>query len=306
MNILFVSHQGGTAGSTYSISYLAKGLSSRHHQVWTACPKDSLLWRLLESTSVRLIHTNILSKTELKSIRQISQIVRQHHIDIVNAQSSKDRYITILAKWWYRLPCKLIHTRRQLSKSMGILGQSWFYEKGTDKIVAVSEGVKQTLVKNGIRPSHIQVIYNGTPREKYAHIDYQEVEKLKHQYQITGDDIVIGSVARPKEQDQILRALQGIQQSVKVIFVGIDAQPEYQKIIQEFTTPHEVFFAGSVSNEAVLNYYPLFRMNILASTIEGLSQALLEAMAMGVPVIATRVGGNPELIQHEENGLLFQ
>lgn len=46
-------------------------------------------------------------------------------------------------------------------------------------------------------------------------------------------------------------------------------------------------------------------MNILASTIEGLSQSLLEAMAMGVPVVATNLGGNPELIQHSVNGLLF-
>ena len=304
MKILIVSQQADVAGSTYSISYLAKGLSERH-QVWVACPEHSILWQLLEATPVRLIPIDIVNKLERKSIRQIGQLVRQHHMDVVNAQSSRDRYITILARWRYRLPCKLIHTRRQLSKSIGILGQSWFYEKGTDRIVAVSEGVKQSLVKIGIHPKHIHVIYNGTPAEKYTHIDEQQVEKLRQQYQITGDDIVIGSVARLKEQDQILRALRTIQQKVKVIFVGIEPQPEYEPMIEQFTTPHEVHFTGPVDNQTALHFYPLFRMNLLASTIEGLSQALLEAMAMGVPVIATRMGGNPELIEHPENGLLF-
>lgn len=304
MKILIVSQQAGMAGSTYSISYLAKGLSA-NHQVWVACPADSVLWQLLESTPVQRISIDIATKLERKSIQHIGQIIRQHSIEIVNAQSSRDRYITILAKWRYRLPCKLIHTRRQLSKSMGILGQSWFYEHGTDKIVAVSEGVKESLVNIGIRARHIQVIYNGTPSEKYAKINPQQVEMLRQQYSIAPHDIVIGSVARLKEQGQILRALQNIAQKLKVIFVGIDAQPEFEPIIAQFTTPHEIYFTGPVDNELALHHYPLFRVNVLASTIEGLSQALLEAMAMGVPVIATRLGGNPELIRHQENGMLF-
>jgi glycosyltransferase involved in cell wall biosynthesis len=304
MNILIVSQQAGTAGSTFSISYLAKGLSERH-SVWVACPPDTVLWQLLKEAAIQRVPINITGKLHRKSIRQIAQLVGQHDIEIVNAQSSRDRYVTILAKWYYRLPCKLVHTRRQLSKSMGILGQSLFYERGTDKIVAVSEGVKQSLVGIGIRPQHIRVIYNGTPIEKYAHIDRQRVAALRQQYQIADDDVVIGSVARLKEQDQILRALETLPFRVKVIFVGIRQQPEYEAFIRRFAIPHEVHFTGSIDNETTLHYYPLFRMNVLASTMEGLSQSLLEAMAMGVPVIATRLGGNPELIKHGTNGLLF-
>ncbi len=274
--------------------------------MWVGCPEDSLLWKLLKETTVSLLPTRITGKTDRKSIKQIAEFVRKHNVDIINAQSSRDRYITIFARWFYKLPCRLIHTRRQLTRSMGILGQSTFYERGTDRIVAVSEGVKQSLVDIGIKASHINVIYNGTPPEKYQAIDTQAVDKLRMRYQITENDIVIGSVSRLKEQVQLLRALHYLNHPVKVILVGIERQSAYESIIDSYTVPHKIYFTGSVSNSEVLNYYLLFRINVLASTIEGLSQALLEAMAMGVPVVATRMGGNVELIQHGENGLLFE
>jgi glycosyltransferase involved in cell wall biosynthesis len=66
-----------------------------------------------------------------------------------------------------------------------------------------------------------------------------------------------------------------------------------------------VFFEGEVNSADVLSYYPIFSIKVLASNMEGLSQSLLEAMALGIPVIATNAAGNPDLVQHELNGLLF-
>ncbi|MGB3780195.1 MAG: glycosyltransferase family 4 protein [Tunicatimonas sp.] len=303
MNILFLTYQGGPAGSTFSTTYLATGLSNRGHHIWVGCSKKSLLWQLLSPTSVQLVPMEIKSSFDRKNIREIAYLVREYAIDIVNAQSSKDRYTSIFAKWIYKLPCKVVHTRRALSKSLKILGG--FYEKGTDKIVAVSGGVKVSLVAMGISHDHIQVIRNGTPPEKYNSIDSQRTDQLKSKYGIRNGDIVIGSVGRQKEQRQILQALLHIKRTVKVIFIGIESQPDLESIIQQYALPHQVFFTGIISNEEALHHYPLFRMKILASAAEGLPQVLLEAMALGVPVIATNVGGIPELVQHQVNGLLF-
>lgn len=305
MRILIVSDKAGQAGSQYSVSYLAHGLCKRGHHIFLACPPNTFLSQLIQNSAVQHIPLIIKNKLDRQAIKQVAQIVQQFKIEIINAQASKDRYITILAKWLYKLPVKLVHTRRQMAMSIGMFGQSWFYEKGTDKIVAVSQGVKESLVRLGISTHHIKVIHNGTPTEKYKNIDLKKVEELKKKYRIQKDDVVIGSVARLKEQHQILQALASIDKKVKVIFVGIHEQPTYKPIIQQFTVPHEIYYTGSVSGEEVLPYYKLFTMKILASTIEGLSQALLEAMALEVPVIATKAGGNPTLIQHGKNGLLF-
>jgi glycosyltransferase involved in cell wall biosynthesis len=232
-------------------------------------------------------------------------VVKEYDIEIINAQSSLDRYTSVFARWRYGLDVKVVHTRRQMSLSMGGGLNKLIYYRGTDKIIAVSEPVKASLVKQGIPASHIKVIHNGTPTEKYTHLDDGKIKELKEKLHIQEGDIVIGCCARLKHQEQILQALQYVKEKTKVIFVGIEDQKEFQKYYT--LLPHEIHIIGAnVPNLEALHYIKLFTLNILPSTMEGLSQSLLEAMALGVPVIATAFAGNLDLIRDGENGLLFE
>ncbi len=305
MNLLFLTYQGDVAGATNSIAYLTKGLASRGHRVYMGCRKESLLYSILSDTEVHLIPMRFRGKVDFKLMRHIRDVVKEYDIELINAQSSLDRYASVFAKWRYGLDVKVVHTRRQISLSMGGGLKNMIYHKGTDKVIAVSEPVKSSLVKLGIPASHIKVIHNGTPTEKYAHIDASKVKQLKIQLQIKDSDIVIGCCARLKHQIQILEALQYVKEKVKVIFIGIEETTEFRNYRD--ILPHEIHFIGTdVPNQETLHYIKLFTIKILPSTIEGLSQALLEAMALGVPVIATGFAGNLDLIRDGENGLLFE
>jgi len=306
MNILFLTFQGDVAGSTYSISYLAKGMADRGHNIYVGCRLESLLYKMLANTNVNLIPMTFSGRFDLQNIKQIRNAVLQYSIQVVNAQSSYDRYTSVFAKWIYRLNTKIVHTRRQISKSVGGFFPNLVLVKGTDKVVAVSEGVKVSLVKTGIPEDHIEVVYNGTPQGKYENVDQSKTEQLKIKYGIHSGEFVIGCVSRLKNQEQIVKALELINFKVKLIFVGIDQQPHWEEITKKYHVPHEVYYTGTVNPEEALSYYGLFTIKILASTMEGLSQSLLEAMALGVPVIATNASGNSELISHEVNGLLFE
>ena len=61
-----------------------------------------------------------------------------------------------------------------------------------------------------------------------------------------------------------------------------------------------------IDGKETLNHYQILNVDVLASTMEGLSQSLLEAMYLGIPVVATRAAGNINLIKDQENGLLFE
>lgn len=304
LHILILTYEGVIAGSTMSISYLAKGLTENGHQVTLACKPESLYTRLLKDSKVKIEHLPFASKWDRKSMRGIRDIVLRDKIEIINAQASYDRYLSIFARWIYKLPVKLVHTRRQMPLSVGGL-QSWFYAKGTDQIIAVSQGVKDALVKKGTPENHVTVIYNGTPAEKYASIDENQVKQLRIKYNIPENHRVVGCVSRLKKHIQLVKALALIDEPVTAFFLGFTAERLGIEAVEIARKKHTLHFLGMVDPSEVLAHYKLFNVYVLPSTTEGLSQAILEAMYMGLPVVATRAGGNPDLVKEMENGLLF-
>ncbi|WP_176723338.1 glycosyltransferase family 4 protein [Roseivirga misakiensis] len=306
LKILFLTYQGDVAGSTNSIAYLAKGLAERGHEIHIGIRRESLLWSLLEGSAVNRIPMTFKGKFDLKNWRQIRDAVQNHGIQLINPQSSHDRYTSVFAKWRYGLDVKIIHTRRQMPKSMGGPLQLLLYNRYTDGIVAVGKQVKEGLIKVGIKEKNIAVIYNGTPTEKYDQIDIDRVSALQKKFKLQHEDFVLGCVSRIKNQIQIIKALKLIKEPITVIFCGIEPTAEMKEIISQYSTDHKLHFEAHVDSPEILNYYKLFDANILASTMEGLSQALLESMALEVPVTATAFAGNLDLIEDGVNGLLFE
>lgn len=306
LKILFLTYQGDMAGSTNSIAMLAKALAEKGHQIYLGCRKESLIYQMLEGSKVKLIAMTFSGKIDFQNMQQIKFAVKKYSIQLINAQSSWDRYTSIFAKWLYKLPVKIIHTRRQRPLSMGGFLQNFLYNRGADGFVAVSNGVADGLQKMGLDHKKIKVINNGTPIEKYQNLDPIQTEKLRDKFEIKENDFVIGCVSRRKQQEQILQALAIVEFPVKMIFVGIRKEVDFEKWLEKLPAKHQVFFEGEIGANEILNYYPLFDIKILASNMEGLSQSLLEAMALGIPVIATDAAGNPDLIKREVNGLLFQ
>lgn len=304
MNILILTYQGDIAGSTYSISYLARGLAGRGHNVYVGCRKQSLLYRLLKDSDATCIPMEFRSKFSQHDIRHIRNIVQSCDIDIINAQSSKDRYLSIFANLFFSLDVPVIHTRRQMAKSDGGLLQRVFYEKLTAGTVAVSEEVRKSLVKKGYHKKNIKVIHNGTPSAKYESVNPVLVDYLRRRYCIGPDDLVIGVVARRKDQFRLVQALAYLPFRVTILFVGIQHQ-DIPELENTDTGDHRLIFTGILEPQEALAHFPLFDMKVLPSRMEGLSQTLLEAMYLGIPVIATAAGGNLSLIYHGENGLLF-
>jgi len=113
---------------------------------------------------------------------------------------------------------------------------------------------------------------------------------------------VVAVVARRKDQLILLRALLALERPVTVAFVGIRPDDELAAAQAAVPERHCVVFVPFT--ERPLAFYRFATIAALPSRIEGLSQALLEAMSLGVPVIASAAGGNAELVYPGETGLL--
>lgn len=306
MNLLLLTYQGDIAGSTFSIAYLAKGLAERGHQVYVGCRRESLLYSMLQDSATHPVAMEFRGKFDRRNMQHIRELVSLYNIDLINAQSSKDRYLSIFARWLHKLPVKLVHTRRQKPESIGGWLQNTFYVKGTDKIVVISDELKKTFVSKGIPASHLQVIYNGLPRERFEAHDHRRTEELRLELGLSPSDTVIGCVGRRKKQEQLLEALQYLPAEYKVIFVGITQEtlsPHFEKLPP---VRQQLIFTGAIAPEEVINYYPLFHVNVLPSTMDGFGLVLVEAMGMGIPVIGTNAQGIKNVIEEGVSGLLFE
>jgi glycosyltransferase involved in cell wall biosynthesis len=304
MNLLFLTYQGGIAGSTNSISYLAQGLANKGHNVFIGCRKESLLYSMLENSPVHLLPMQFKGKLDRDNMRQIRDAVKEHDIQLINAQSSKDRYTSIFARWLYKLPVKVVHTRRNYPKSMGGWFQNSLYTKGTDKIVVVSEEMKKAFIKMGIPENHLKVIYNGLPEERLQLLDPRKTEQLRYQLKINPSHKIIGFVGRRKNQQQLISALPHLTEKLTVIFVGIE-EDYLQEALSNYKPKQRIICTGILPAEEAFQYYGLFDVKVLAS-LEGFGLVLIEAMGMGVPVIGTNAMGIKNVIEDGKSGLLFE
>lgn len=294
------------AGSTYSITYLAKGLADRGHKVFAGLREEMPIWDLIEHPGVTRVPMRITGKFDFENWREIRDLVRNEKIDIINAQSSHDRYTSIFAKLRFKLPVQIVHTRRQNPLSAGGWLQRKFYIKNTASIIVISDGLKRIFIEKGYPENHIKVIHNGIPKKRFDDWNEEKVEKFRKQLNLKPEDKVVGCISRFKEQPQLIEAIAKLNDpSIKLIFAG--AFPEQiQPYLDKYNIQNEVHLLGKLPPEDILSVYRLLDVNVLASTMDGFGLVLVEAMAMECPVIATNFGGIPDVVQDGENGLLFE
>ena len=303
MNILLTTYQGGMAGSTYSISYLAKGLAERGHRVVVAGKAGTLLFQLLQNAPVQLIDLPFRSKVDWHTVRKLRDIVYEYDIQMINAQSSYDRYLTIFARWYYRLNVKVVHTRRNGPKSIGGWLHNTFYIRGTDRIIVTSNEQKRIFIKLGYPDHHLYVIHNGTPAENYR-IDEAEVTALRQRFDIHPTDVVVGCVSRMKQQDQLIAAMPYLDPTIKVLFVGIEPGSLDEAVAQHAVT-NQIVYTGKLDRADTIAAYRLMNVHVLPSDEEGFGLVVIEAMGTGTPSIGTNSGGIKDIIRDSVNGMLF-
>ena len=193
---------------------------------------------------------------------------------------------------------KIIERRKKIRKNI---------LENSDKVIVVSNFLKKLAMKIGVQEERIKVIYNS--------IDFLDIigdskVDLKKELNITDKVILTNARLTPwKGVDMLIKIMpQLIKKYKNIRFVIISEGPErknLEKLAVDLDVEEHVFFAGRVSRELVVEYLKISDVFVLNTNYEGMSHVLLEAMKVGIPIITTKAGGNPETIKDKETGLLI-
>jgi glycosyltransferase involved in cell wall biosynthesis len=167
----------------------------------------------------------------------------------------------------------------------------------------VSHAVGEALVRRGTSRAKLAVIPNGLVTERVDRpVTAAAIEEWRERIGWEPSRRTIGIVARPKDQAIVLRALEQVSIPVRLVLAGVEPDRRLSRMVETAPARHAVVCVPFTPQVRPL--YDLLELVLLPSRSEGLSQALLEAMALGKAVIASAATGNLEVITDGADGRL--
>jgi glycosyltransferase involved in cell wall biosynthesis len=254
---------------------------------------------------------------DLYSLFKLYKIIRFENPDIVHTHTSKAGILGRIAAFLNRVPI-IIHTPHG-HIFYGYFGKFktrlfiWFEKlaaKVTNRIITLTNIEKKDYISLGIgKEEKFSTIYCGINIDRFCKKDK---EVLRKEFGFNLDNIIIGWIGRLekiKGCEYFIRGCRIIKdkmkdKNIKFLLVGDGLlRPYLEELTGELKLSEDIIFMGNRDNiPEIMNIIDLF---VLSSLNEGLGRVILEAMASGVPVVATRVGGVPEIVTDGITGLLI-
>jgi len=265
---------------------------------------------LLPIDYVEIVERHSFDRSIVPALRRL---VRERRIDIVHAHD----YKTDVLAWWLHRVERVI----PMSTAHGWAGHTprerLVYHpldklvlRSFPKVIAVADEIRDQLVRAGVQAGRVQTILNGIDHTKFRR-DRARDRTIRERLQIGDGHIVIGAVGRlekEKRYDLLIDAFAAL----RVTFAGLrllvagegSLRATLQHRINELGLADVCHLLGQ--RDDVIDLYHAFSVFVQSSSNEGASNALLEAMALETPVVATDVGGTPQVVRNGIDGLLVR
>ena len=246
---------------------------------------------------------------------KLIKIFKSHNVDIAHLRGWPTLVEGIIAAMIARTPSIIygfhgktandvnhIKPIRKLSEKSAL--------KFIDKIITLSDVMKDDYVEyTGVTRNCVEVIYNGVDVDKFNRAPCGE--QIRNDFGFKNEDIIIGSIGRldpVKDFDTLLRSFKKnfiLNRNIKLLIVGNGPELDrLKKMAFELGVIERTVFAGY--RDDIHNILNIIDIYAQTSIYEGFSNTILEAMSSSLPIVATNVGGNPFLVQDNENGFLVE
>lgn len=297
-------------GGQRQLLLLASGLRERGHNQLLVCPEGSLLEQAAYEEGLRVFALPAHDPAHAYGIVQLRELLWAEPFRILHAHDGKGQTIAWLAS--AGMPVRRVATRRVTFTPAGLAGGRLIhrlkYQFTCQAVIAISDFVRQILAESGVPADMIEVIPDGIkfPPE-LPNIDLRW--RMRAQWGFEEDDLligIVGGVTPEKGLDIAIEALRVLEQTLPRACLLVAGRFSGRELGQMQTETqwarNRVRLVGPIDNLA--DFFAGLDLYAMPSRAEGLGSAALLAMAHGVPVLATRVGGLPEVVEDERTGWL--
>ncbi|NJM20683.1 MAG: glycosyltransferase family 4 protein [Richelia sp. RM2_1_2] len=316
--ILYPIIDGQVTGGNIVCLHLIEAALNRGWDVLVNSPSEGRFCDILRDKGVKVYHLDTTHSFNWLSAVKMAQLINKEDVSLVHAHAPfAGSIISALSGKLAGVPV-IIHAHLQDSLSSNYFIRSyqnimnyWTSRNCCNAMIAVSHQVKDALIAEGFDSHKFHVVHNGTPVNTQEKID---LKAIRSELNIPEDIPVVvhvGRLCKSKGQHILLKAavnLHQLGQEAVYLIVGKDLEQDgaylqYLKhLSQELGINNSVHFLGHRAD--IPQLLASSDLLVLPSYTEGLPLVILEAMAAGLSVIATPVGGIPEVVIHQETGLL--
>jgi glycosyltransferase involved in cell wall biosynthesis len=308
--ILHLSETSESGGSETVLAYIAKNLDNDRYGSLVCLLGEGWLTEYLRRLAVK--YTIIENKFSYDPVFlfKLARLIKSEKIDLVHSHEFMMNVYGSVASRLAGVPMiGTIHGKVYFTEKRSRIFAYKIAVAASSRIITVSEDLKKYFMENvGLRSDRkITTIYNGIDLEKY--VMKGTMDDLRCRLGIPPDAIIVGTVGslfKVKGLPYLLKAVDIIKNSfpgIRLLVAGEGHETSYlRRLIEKMNLHDTVTLLGF--RDDIPDLLNLFDIYVCSSLSEGLSLSILEAMASGRPVVATRVGGNPELIVDGDNGYL--
>ena len=311
MNILYVESSRSWGGQEYRTCLEINWLNAHGHEAWLICNPDSQVHSKASELGTRLVTMPLGSRVDPFAHGGSGDFAGETAIDLLKTYSSKDHWLC-LPLYFCGIP---LSRARCITDAIGSKGRAFVFKHGCSNIVADASVIKHELVQDhGVDPAKIEVIGSAVDLEKFK--PPRDRMKFRREIGVGADAPLVGNVGmiRPDKGQLILVEAAPLvlaeRPDARFVIVGqgtgiLKRGINVRNAIDRAGLADQVIMAGYRWDTP--DVYAACDMIVIASLRTEASPIVLrEAFASGRPVIATKVGDIPEIIEHRQNGLLIE
>jgi len=291
-------------GAAIQLRDLAQQLACRGHEVVVATRPSEHWARLCRHEGLAHYGVPMTSEVDLASAWRLARILKTHRIGVVHAHKGKGRTLALMAGLLVRIPVLILN--RGVSFPLDRFQRLGYTTRRVTAVIAVCESIKTSLVRSGVDPRKIEVIYSGTDTTRFhPGVDGAAVRRGLG---LTPADFVITQIGVRswKGNDDVVDAMVAVAAAApaaRLLIVGARNPDSLYERVRRRRLDGRVRVVGY--REDVPEILAASDCCVDASYAGlGLTGTLREALAVGTPVVATDLEGNPELVTHGVTGLL--